>query len=191
MDRRQKKELVSSMSESFEKMNLIVVAHYSGLTVSEVNELRGQMRDAGASFHVTKNSLVRLAVMGTKFEGLRDMFSGPTAIALSIDPVAAAKVAIKFSKQNEKLVVLGGGLGAEPVVLAASLPALALLVAQRLAVPEPGRTRGVVGVPVAGAAAVADIFDDFEVELSADIFDVFEFELSADIDLEPDIIVLK
>lgn len=91
----------------------MVVTHYSGLTVAEITDLRDKMREAGASFKVTKNRLTRLALAGTKYEGLSDLFTGPTAIALSDDPVAAAKVATSFAKDNDKLVILGGALGEE------------------------------------------------------------------------------
>ncbi|MBT4219977.1 MAG: 50S ribosomal protein L10, partial [Rhodospirillaceae bacterium] len=113
MDRGQKEELVASMHQTFEDAAMVVVTHYSGLTVSELGELRSKMYEAGAKFKVTKNRLTRRAIDGTKFSPLSDMFSGPTAIAYSDDPVAAAKVAVNFAKKNEKLVVLGGALGEE------------------------------------------------------------------------------
>jgi large subunit ribosomal protein L10 len=113
VDRTEKEELVSQMHQVFEDSSIIVVAHYSGLTVAEMGELRTQVRDAGANFKVTKNRLTRLALEGTKFKGLQDLFIGPTAIAYSDDPVAAAKATVNFAKTNEKLVVLGGALGEE------------------------------------------------------------------------------
>ncbi|MBT6221095.1 MAG: 50S ribosomal protein L10 [Rhodospirillaceae bacterium] len=111
VDRTEKEDLVSQMHQVFEDTSIVVVTHYSGLTVAEMGELRTQMRDAGAQFKVTKNRLTRLALDGTKFSGLNDLFTGPTAIAYSEDPVAAAKAAVNFAKTNEKLVVLGGALG--------------------------------------------------------------------------------
>ena len=89
----------------------VVVTHQTGLTVAEVTDLRRQMRAAGASFKVTKNRLARRALAGTKFERLSPLFTGPTAIAFSRDPVAAAKVAVEFANKNEKLTIIGGGLG--------------------------------------------------------------------------------
>ena len=129
MDRGQKEELVASMHQTFEDASMVVVTHYSGLTVAEMGDLRKQMREAGASFKVTKNRLTRRAIDGTKFSPLSEMFTGPTAIAYSDDPVAPAKVAVKFAKDNEKLVVLGGALGEEMldvdgVKALASLPGL-------------------------------------------------------------------
>ena len=110
MDRLSKEQMVSELHSVFTEATSIVVAHYSGLTVSEAEDLRRQMREAGAKFKVTKNRLTRLAIKGTKFEGLSELFSGPTAIAFSSDPVAPAKVAVNYSKTNEKLVVVGGGM---------------------------------------------------------------------------------
>lgn len=91
MDRSEKTELVSSLRGTFESTGIVVVAHYSGLTVADMNDLRTQMRTAGASFKVTKNRLTRLALEGTPYEPISDMFTGPTAIAYSDDPVGPAK----------------------------------------------------------------------------------------------------
>jgi large subunit ribosomal protein L10 len=110
VDRVQKQELVTSLNAIFGSVNLIVVTRPLGLTVAESTDLRVQMRDLGASFKVTKNRLTRLALKGTKFEPLSDLFSGPTAIAYSEDPIAAAKVAVKFASANDKLEIIGGGL---------------------------------------------------------------------------------
>jgi len=98
------------MNGVFGSATSVVVTHYSGLTVAEITELRGRMRAAGAQFKVTKNRLVRRALEGTKMEGLSPLFEGPTAIAYSDDPVAPAKIAVKFAKENDKLIVLGGTL---------------------------------------------------------------------------------
>ena len=110
MDRTTKENLVASLKGLFEKTNLLVVAHQSGLTVAESSDLRNQMREAGASFKVIKNRLARLALVGTRFAELTPLFRGPTAIATSDDPVAAAKVAVRFAKDNDKLVIVGGAL---------------------------------------------------------------------------------
>ena len=93
MDRSEKEQLVTSLHETLKKAELVVITQQSGLTVAEVTNLRRQMRQAGAGFKVTKNRLARLALEGTKFEGLKEMFTGPTAIAYSADPITAAKVA--------------------------------------------------------------------------------------------------
>lgn len=110
MDRTQKEKLVASLADVFGSVNLVVVTRPVGMTVAESTELRRQMRDAGASFKVTKNRLTRLALKGTQFESLSDLFIGPTAIAYSQDPIAAAKVAVKYAESNTKLEILGGAL---------------------------------------------------------------------------------
>ena len=99
------------MNQTFQDSTLVVVTHQSGLTVAEATDLRRQMRQAGASFKVTKNRLTRLALEGTKFQALQPLMTGPTALAFSEDPVAAAKVCVEFAKQNEKLTIIGGALG--------------------------------------------------------------------------------
>jgi large subunit ribosomal protein L10 len=129
LDRGQKEKLIESLGEVFGSVNLVVVTRPSGLTVAESTELRRRMRDAGASFKVTKNRLTRLALKGTKFEALSGLFVGQTAIASSSDPVAAARVAVKYAQDNQKLEVLGGvlfqqELDAEGVKTLATLPSL-------------------------------------------------------------------
>src|ERR1700679_2473714 len=101
MDRTQKEETVETLKASFAGTALIVVAHYTGLTVAEITDLRRRMLKADASFRVTKNRLARIAIRGTNYENLDELFRGPTAIALSNDPIAAAKVATAYAKENE------------------------------------------------------------------------------------------
>lgn len=129
MDRAQKEELVGSLNSTFGQSAIVVVTHYSGLSVNEMEDLRGRVRDAGAKFKVTKNRLTRLALKGTTYENLDELFTGPTAIAYSDDPVAAAKATVEFAKKNDKLVILGGAMGeqrldADAVKSLASLPSL-------------------------------------------------------------------
>lgn len=113
MDRARKQELVAELQETFESNNLVVLTQQSGLTVSEVSDLRKRMREAGASFKVTKNRLAKIALKGTKFENLAEHFTGPTAIAVSEDPVAAAKIAVEYANKNEKLRIVCGALESE------------------------------------------------------------------------------
>lgn len=113
MTRAEKEAEVQELNNLFANDEIIVLAHYSGLTVAKMTELRGALRKEGAQFKVTKNSLAKLALKGTKFEGMEEMFSGPTGVASSKDPVAAAKVAHNFAKDNEKFVILGGALGSQ------------------------------------------------------------------------------
>lgn len=129
MDRAEKRELVANLNKVFKDTTVLVVAHYQGLTVAEMTELRAKVREAGASIKVAKNRLAKLALQGTELEHVTDLFQGPTIIAYSDDPVAAPKAVADYAKQNEKLVVLGGALGAtnldvDGVKSLANLPSL-------------------------------------------------------------------
>lgn len=126
MTRTEKEAEVKELNNIFANDEIIVMAHYSGLTVAKMTELRNTLRKEGANFKVTKNSLAKLALKGTKFEGTEDLFSGPTGMASSKDPVAAAKIAQKFAKENEKFVILGGALGSQ-ILDAKGIAALATL----------------------------------------------------------------
>ncbi len=146
MDRSHKANLVTSLNKALAGTELVVVTHQSGLTVAEVTELRRQMRAAGANFRVTKNRLARRALEGTKFERLSPLFKGPTAIAYSSDPVAAAKVAVAFADKNDKLTIAGGSLGereldAQGVKALATLPSLGELRARLLGMLQTPATR--------------------------------------------------
>jgi large subunit ribosomal protein L10 len=127
--RARKAEIVDSLRGAFGGAGVVVVAHYKGLTVAEVGELRRGMRDVGAVFRVTKNTLARIAVGDTPYAPLDALFTGPTAIAYSADPVAAAKAAIGFARRNDKLAIVGGALPGnlltpEQVRALAELPAI-------------------------------------------------------------------
>ena len=111
MTRARKKDEVVSLKERLEGTETIIVTHNLGLTVEKMTELRAQLRKEGANFKITKNTLMKRALEGTQFEGISDLFSGPTGIATSQDPVAAAKVIHDFAKSNDKLVILGGAMG--------------------------------------------------------------------------------
>jgi large subunit ribosomal protein L10 len=129
VDRAQKQRLVESLRRDLENVACLVVTHQSGLDVAEATQLRRQVRGGGARFRVTKNRLARRALAGTAFEGLSPLFTGPTAIAFSQSPVAAAKVVVEFANRNPKLTVVGGGLVGRPMDAAgvkelASLPSL-------------------------------------------------------------------
>lgn len=108
MRKEQKEQVVQDLKKLFEENELMVVAHNEGLTVSEMTDLRRQLRESGAGLKVTKNTLAKIAAKGTKFESMIDILTGPSAIAYSNDPVAAAKIAVKFAKGNDKLVIIGG-----------------------------------------------------------------------------------
>ena len=129
VDRAEKSQLVETLATVFQDTGVIVVAHYSGLTVAQMTALRGKMREAGGGVRVAKNRLVKLALKGTDAEPISDLFEGPTVVAYSSDPVAAAKVAVEFAKANEKLVIRGGAMGStaldpEGVKALAALPSL-------------------------------------------------------------------
>ncbi len=129
MDRAAKQGLVNGLNEVFKATTVVVVAHYSGLNVAQMQSLRRQMKQAGASVRVAKNRLAKLALDGTDAAALVPLLKGPTLIAYSGDPVAAPKVAADFAKAHEKFIILGGVMGktaldANGVKALASLPSL-------------------------------------------------------------------
>ncbi|MDA1100913.1 MAG: 50S ribosomal protein L10 [Proteobacteria bacterium] len=161
MDRTQKREAVAELNAVFSNTSSVVVTHYSGLNVAEISDLRRQMRAAGATFKVTKNRLTKLALDGTRYAPLTDLFTGPTAIAYSDDPVAPAKVAVNFAKSNDKLIVLGGGMGdsqldVDGVKALASLPSLDELRGKIVGLLQAPATKlaGVIQAPAAQLARV-------------------------------------
>ncbi|HLT02490.1 MAG TPA: 50S ribosomal protein L10 [Geminicoccaceae bacterium] len=129
MLRARKTEIVDELRGAFGGAGVVVVTHYKGLSVAEVGELRRGMRDAGAVFRVTKNTLAKIALAETPYAPLEPLFTGPTAIAYSADPVAAPKAAVGFARRNEKLAIIGGALPGnlltpEQVRALAELPSL-------------------------------------------------------------------
>jgi large subunit ribosomal protein L10 len=129
VDRAEKRQLVTTLNEAFKATNTVVVAHYSGLTVAQMQTLRRQMKQAGATVKVAKNRLAKIALEGTDVASIAPLLKGPTLIAFSNDPVAAPKVANDFAKANEKFVILGGAMGAaalnvDGVKALAALPSL-------------------------------------------------------------------
>lgn len=113
MDKAEKAVVVEDLSKVFADSGSVVVAHYTGMTVAEMSDLRTRMRKAGASFRVAKNRLAMRALQGTAVESIAHLFKGPTGIAFSKDPVAASKVAVAYAKDNGKLIILGGTVGAK------------------------------------------------------------------------------
>ena len=129
MLRARKSDIVDSLRGVFSDAGVIVVTHYQGLSVAEVTELRRGMRAAGARFRVTKNRLAKIALADTPYSPLAELFTGPTAIAFSQDPIAAPRAAVDYAKRNEKLAIIGGALGsnllsAEQVRALADLPSI-------------------------------------------------------------------
>lgn len=162
MERAAKRELVSTLNDVFQTTGVVVVAHYAGLTVADMQKLRAQMKNAGATVKVAKNRLAKIALEGTDVASIMDLMTGPTLIAYSDDPVAAPKVAVDFAKINDKLVVLGGAMGttaldANGVKALASLPSLDELRAKLVGLVQAPATK-IAQVVNAPAAKLARVF---------------------------------
>lgn len=162
MDRLQKRDFVGSLAAVFAETSMVVVTQNKGLNAAEVTDLRRRMRAAGATFKVTKNRLATLALDGTRFDSLKPLMRGPTALAWSRDPVAVAKVAVEFAKTNDKLVLIGGALGtqtlnASGVQALAELPSLEILRAGLLGMIQTPATR-IAGILAAPAGQLARVF---------------------------------
>ena len=129
MNKEQKKSYISEMTAQFENSEAVLVTHYQGLTVKQLDELRAEMRKHGIQFKVTKNRITKLALEKSKCKNLSNLFTGPTAVALSNDAIISAKILTKFSKENANLKILGGIMGSDVLDVAgvanvASLPTL-------------------------------------------------------------------
>ena len=129
MNKEQKKNYITEMTASFENSEAVLVTHYQGLTVKQLDELRKQMRESGIQFKITKNKITKLALEKTKCKDLSNLFTGPTAVALSKDAISSAKILTKFSKENNNLKILGGIMGKDILDVAgvakvATLPTL-------------------------------------------------------------------
>ena len=162
MDRAEKQDFVSALNDVFKSTSVVVVAHYSGLTVAQMQRLRGQMRDAGATVKVAKNRLAKIALDGTSVSSISDLMKGPTLIAYSSDPVSAPKVAVAFAKDHEKFVILGGAMGttaldADGVKALATLPSLDELRAKIVGLVQAPATK-LAQLTTAPAAKLARVF---------------------------------
>ncbi len=167
MDRAEKSEFVDKMNAVFKDTGSIVVAHYAGLTVADMTALRGQMREAGGTVKVAKNSLAKLALKGTDAEHISDLFTGQTVIVYSDDPVAAPKVTVAFAKKNDNLVVLGGAMGTtnldlDGVKQLAALPSLDELRGKLVGMIQTPASRiaQVVNAPAGAVARVIGAYAD-------------------------------
>lgn len=161
MDRAGKRELVSTLNTAFQGAGSIVVAHYAGLTVAQMQTLRRQMKAQGATVKVAKNRLTKLALDGTGVADLGPLLKGPTIIAFAKDPVTAPKVATEFAKAHDKFVVRGGALGktsldADGVKALATMPSIEELRARLIGVIQAPATKiaGVLQAPAGGLARV-------------------------------------
>ena len=150
MNRQEKAELIETLQSTLNASATVVVTHQVGMTVAESSDLRLKMREAGAGFKVTKNRIAKLALKGTAYEDLDSMFTGPTAIGTSADPVAAAKVLVEYAKGNDKLTIVGGSMDGKSLDKA-GVEALAKL-------PSLDELRGkLVGILQAPAAKIARV----------------------------------
>ncbi len=113
MNKEQKKQYISDMSTQFDKSEAVIVTHYQGLTVSQLDELRKQMREHGVQFKITNNRITKLALEKTRCKDISNLFSGPTAVAMSKDAITSAKILTKFSNENQNLKILGGIMGSD------------------------------------------------------------------------------
>ena len=165
MDRSEKEQLVSTLRDGLLESSLVVVSHQTGLTVAQVSDLRRQMREAGAQFKVAKNTLARLAVAGTENEGITSFLSGPTTLAYSKDPVAAAKISVKFANDNDKFNIVGGMLygkvlGPMDIETLSKLPSIDELRAKIIGIISTPATR-VAGIVHAPAGQLARVFSAY------------------------------
>ena len=162
MERAEKREFVTGLNDVFKSTGSVVVAHYAGITVAQMNDLRSKMRAAGGTVKVAKNRLAIIALQGTESESMKDLFKGQTLLAYSDDPIAAPKVASDFAKLNDKLVILGGAMGstaldANGVKALATLPSLDELRAKLVGMIVTPATR-IAQVVNAPAAQLARVF---------------------------------
>ena len=162
MDRSQKADSVAQLNAVFQEAGVVVITRNLGMSVAQSTDLRTKMRDAGASYKVAKNRLARLALNDTDYSGLSDLLTGPTALAYSTDPVAAAKAAVDFAKTTDRIEILGGSMGGQMLDEAgikalASLPSLDELRARLVGLVNAPATK-IAQVVNAPAAKLARVF---------------------------------
>lgn len=165
LNRQKKSDTVQYLNGELKDAGSVIIVHYAGLTVENITDLRGRIRKVGASFKVAKNSLAKLALSGTQYEGLADLLTGQAGIAYSEDPIAAAKAVVEFAKSNEKLVLLGGAIGqqmvnAQGIESLAKLPSLDELRAKLVGLISAPATR-IAGVLQAPGGQVARVLSAY------------------------------
>ena len=165
MDRSQKAETVATLNATFNEVGVVVVTRNLGMTVAQSTALRLKMREAGASFKVSKNSLAKLAVANTDYAGIGELLTGPVALATSVDPVAAAKIAVDFAKTNDKLEIVGGAMGsvllnADGIKALASMPSLDQLRGTLIGLIQAPATK-IAQLTTAPAAKLARVFNAY------------------------------
>ncbi|MDW3181069.1 50S ribosomal protein L10 [Roseobacter sp.] len=167
MDRAQKEQLVDELGQIFESSGVVVVSHYAGLTVAEMQDLRAKAREAGGSVRVAKNRLAKIALEGKSCASIADLLSGMTVLTYSEDPVAAAKVAQDYAKGNDKFVILGGAMGenaldvagVEAVSKMPSREELIATIAGMLGAPA-SNIAGAIGAPASNIASILSTIED-------------------------------
>ena len=168
MDRSQKADSVAQLNAVFNEVGVVVITRNLGMSVAQSTALRGKVRDAGATYKVAKNRLAKLAVQGTAYEGISDLLTGPTAIATSVDPVAAAKAVVDFAKTTDKLEIVGGAMGtvvlnADGIKALASMPSLDELRAKLIGLVQAPATK-IAQLSTAPAAKLARVFGAYAKE---------------------------
>ncbi|MFN3276203.1 MAG: 50S ribosomal protein L10 [Paracoccus sp. (in: a-proteobacteria)] len=169
MDRAQKEQVVDELGQIFESSGVVVVAHYEGMTVAHMQDLRARMSDAGGSVRVAKNKLAKIALEGKPCASIADYLTGMTVLTYSEDPVAAARIADKYAKENDKFVILGGAMGdsaLDPagVKAVASMPSREELIAQIvscLGAPA-SNIAGAIGAPASNIAGILSTLEERE-----------------------------
>ena len=167
MDRAQKERVVEELGQISESSGVVVVSHYAGLTVAEMQDLRAKMREAGGSVRVAKNRLAKIALQGTPAEGIADLMTGMTVLSYSEDPVAAAKVAEDYAKANAKFVIIGGAMGGTVldqagVKAVASMPSREELIASIVGcIGAPASNiAGAIGAPASNIASILSTIEE-------------------------------
>ncbi len=168
MDRSQKAESVASLNAVFNEVGVVVVTRNLGMTVAHSTDLRNKIREAGATYKVAKNRLAKLAIKDTSYEGIGDYLTGPTAIAASVDPVAAAKAVVDFAKTTDKIEIVGGSMGTqvltpEGVKALASMPSLDELRGTLIGLVQAPATK-IAQLTTAPAAKLARVFGAYAKE---------------------------
>ncbi|CDO37227.1 MULTISPECIES: 50S ribosomal protein L10 [Novosphingobium] len=162
MDRSQKAESVAQLNAVFNEVGVVVITRNLGMSVAQSTELRNKIREAGATYKVAKNRLAKLAIADTDYVGIGDFLTGPTAIATSVDPVAAAKAVVDFAKTTDKIEIVGGAMGsqvlnADGVKALASMPSLDELRAKLIGLVQAPATK-IAQLSTAPAAKLARVF---------------------------------
>ena len=167
MDRAQKEKVVEELGQIFESSGVVVVAHYAGITVAQMQDLRARMREAGGSVRVAKNKLAKIALEGKPCEGMAHLLTGMTVLTYSEDPVAAAKVAVEYAKSNQKFEILGGAMGSTAldqagVEAVSKMPSREELIAQIVGcIGAPASNiAGAIGAPASNIASILSTIEE-------------------------------